>query len=115
MQTIEFVGPPLAGEDPGLVSPLATVVTLFRRLEEEEQVVLGLVVTEVAQDPQGHGHVDVMTTGVHDPRMVGGKRQARLLRHRQGIDIGPVANCPLRGAPVDQDQDGGRQFFRHER
>ena len=89
---------------------LGDAESAIARLEKEDQVVFRLVFTKVTEDPQGHAHVDVVPAGVHDAGVGGFIRKARIFFHRQGVDIGSVADISLGVAALDQNQQSCWQF-----
>ena len=80
-------------EDFALQKGLGPSGPFFRRLEDEEQVVVDGMMDEVGEDPQGDGHVEIVAAGVHPARMGGAKGEGGLLFHGQRVHVRPVPDA----------------------
>ncbi len=72
--------------------------------KQEEKIISRLLLCHFLQKPQGNGHVEIMSAGVHPVWVEGLEVQARLLHDRQTVNIRPPANRFLwsRACQIDQ-------------
>ena len=111
------VGPEVEAEDPvhaealedaGLADDLGAARGLLGRLEDHEHAPGQLVQVErqVAGQPERHGHVAVVTAGVHPASVLALEGDPGPLRDGQGVHVGSHGAGPL-GAAVEEAAQGG--------